>query len=59
MHTMSKFELLAAAQACMIYLIMCVVDYEVENEGSGMELLLTLHVSISGCAQRRWWHRAN
>ena len=45
MHKMDKMELLAAVQACMIYLIMCIVDYSVENEGEGLELLLTLHVS--------------
>ena len=59
MHTMSKFDLLVAAQACMIYLIMCVVDYEAENEGSGIELLLTLHVSIGGYRVTHMAHRAN
>ncbi len=42
---MSIFELLAAVQACMIYLIMCIVDQSRESEEASLELLLALHVS--------------
>lgn len=42
---MSKFELLAAMQACMIYLTMYVIDYSPEDEGNARDLLLALHAS--------------
>ncbi|KAI9743235.1 MAG: hypothetical protein M1818_003081 [Claussenomyces sp. TS43310] len=45
MYQMSKFELLAAMQACMIYLIMYIVDYSPQNEENARELLLSLHAS--------------
>jgi hypothetical protein len=45
MHSMSGFDLLAALQACMIYLIMCIVDQSPEREEDGLELLMALHVS--------------
>ena len=44
MHNMSGFELLAALQACMIYLIMCIVDQSAESETSSLELLMVLRV---------------
>jgi hypothetical protein len=43
---MSKLDLLAAVQACMIYLIMCIVDETSENEKNSPELLLVIHASI-------------
>ena len=49
MQHMSKSGTLAALQACMIYLIMNIVDYSTENEGNGLELLLTLSVSLNPC----------
>jgi hypothetical protein len=42
---MSKFDLLAACQAGMIYLIMCIIDESSENEKNSPELLLALHVN--------------
>jgi hypothetical protein len=42
---MSEFDLLAAVQACMIYLIMCIIDESSENEKNSPELLLTIHAS--------------
>jgi hypothetical protein len=42
---MSKFELLAAVQACMIYLIMAIIDQSSGNEQNSPELLFTLSVS--------------
>jgi hypothetical protein len=50
MSRMCKFELLVAIQACMIYLIMCVIDNSPENEDIGLELLLALNVSFNLCA---------
>lgn len=50
MYLMSKFELLAAMQACMIYLIMYVIDYSPEDEGSAQKLLLALHASTALCS---------
>lgn len=50
MYQMSKFELLAAVQACMIYLIMCIIDQSSENEENSPELLLALHASPSLCS---------
>ena len=44
MHHMNKYEMLAAMQACMIYLIMYIIDYSPEDEGSARELLLVLLV---------------
>lgn len=44
MRQMSKFEVLAATQVCMIYLIMCIVDYSPEDEVNGQELLVALYV---------------
>lgn len=41
---MSKYESLSASQACLMYLIMCVIDYAPENEGNGQDLLRTLWV---------------
>lgn len=46
-HNASKFELLAAMQACMIYLIMYIVDHAPEDEVNGLEILLVLHASLS------------
>jgi hypothetical protein len=40
---MSIFEILAALQACMIYLIMCIVDQSPESEETSLELLIALH----------------
>ena len=42
-HHMSIFELLAAMQACMIYLVMCIVDQSRESEETSLELLMALH----------------
>jgi hypothetical protein len=50
MYHMSKFELLAAMQACMIYLIMYIIDYSPEDEGNARELLLALHASPIFCS---------
>ena len=50
MFYMSKFELVAAMQACMIYLIMYIIDYSPEDEGNARELLLALHASPSFCS---------
>ncbi|MCJ1435440.1 hypothetical protein MMC27_004813 [Xylographa pallens] len=49
MHHMSRYELLAAAQACMIYLIMFLVEYSPELEEDGKELLQSLHASPTSC----------
>ncbi|KIW67837.1 hypothetical protein PV04_07061 [Phialophora macrospora] len=43
MHNMSKFDALLATQACMIYLVMCIIDYSSENERHGQELLRALY----------------
>jgi hypothetical protein len=50
MYQMSKFELLAAVQACKIYLIMYIIDQSSENEENSSELLLALHASPSLCS---------
>jgi hypothetical protein len=50
MYYMSKFELLAAMQACMIYLIMYIIDYSLEDEGNARELLLALNASPFFCS---------
>lgn len=50
LYYMSKFELLAAMQACMIYLIMYIIDYSPGDEENGRELLLALHVSPNFCS---------
>lgn len=47
MYQMSKFELLAAMQACMIYLIVYIIEYSPADEGNARELLLALHASHS------------
>ena len=49
MYNMSKFELLAVMQACMMYLIMYIIDYSSEDEGNARELLLVLLVSPLFC----------
>lgn len=41
---MSVYELVPAVQACMIYLVMCIVDQSPEAESSSIELLMTIHV---------------
>jgi hypothetical protein len=41
---MSKHEALAAVQACMIYLIICIIDHSEENEKHGPALLQALYV---------------
>ena len=41
---MSKFKLLAAMQACMMYLIMYIIDYSSEDEVNARELLLAMLV---------------
>ncbi|MCJ1475116.1 hypothetical protein MMC13_003776 [Lambiella insularis] len=46
MYFMTEFELLAAMQACMIYLIMYIIDYSPEDEGNARDLLLALHASL-------------
>lgn len=46
---MSKFEICAAMQACMIYLIMYIVDYSPADEQNARELLLALHVRLNLC----------
>ncbi|KIV78005.1 hypothetical protein PV11_09773 [Exophiala sideris] len=43
MYQMSQYELLAAAQACMIYLIMCIIDPSPGSEENSPGLLLTIH----------------
>jgi hypothetical protein len=45
MNQMSNAELLAAVQACMIYLIMCIIDPSPEDEANGLELLVALQAS--------------
>ncbi|KAE8451017.1 hypothetical protein EG329_005457 [Mollisiaceae sp. DMI_Dod_QoI] len=40
---LSISELLAALQACMIYLIMCIIDRSPESEETSLELLMALH----------------
>jgi len=42
---MSTYDLKYAIQACMIYLIMCIVDQSPESERIIIELLAVLHVS--------------
>ncbi|KAF2807717.1 uncharacterized protein BDZ99DRAFT_392022 [Mytilinidion resinicola] len=42
-HHMPIFELLAATQACMVYLIMCIVDQSPESEETSLDLLMALH----------------
>ncbi|KAF2495287.1 hypothetical protein BU16DRAFT_385713 [Lophium mytilinum] len=42
-HHMPIFELLAAVQACMVYLIMCIIDQSPESESTSLELLMALH----------------
>ncbi|ETI21809.1 hypothetical protein G647_05878 [Cladophialophora carrionii CBS 160.54] len=44
MHDMSKFDVLLATQACMIYLVMCIIDHSSDNEEHGQELLRALYV---------------
>ena len=44
MHDMSKFELLAAMQACMIYLVMYIINYSYEDEKILQELLRAILV---------------
>lgn len=46
MYNMSKFELLAALQACMIYFIMFIVDYSRDKEANSPELVQALRVSL-------------
>ena len=46
MHHMSQLEILAAIQACMIYLIMCIIDHSFENAEHGNELLQALFASV-------------
>lgn len=53
MYQMSKFELLAAVQACVIYLIMHIIDQPSENGENSPELLLALHASPSLCSWRQ------
>ncbi|EXJ59234.1 hypothetical protein A1O7_06666 [Cladophialophora yegresii CBS 114405] len=43
MHDMSKYDVLLATQACMIYLVMCIIDHSSENEEHGQELLRALY----------------
>ncbi|KAF2122558.1 hypothetical protein BDV96DRAFT_2257 [Lophiotrema nucula] len=43
MYNMSQYELLAAIQACMVYLIMCIVDQSPESEQNSLELLMAIH----------------
>lgn len=50
MYYMSKFELLAAMQACMIYVIMYIIDYSPEDEGNARELHVALHVRPIFCS---------
>jgi hypothetical protein len=45
MHNMSTFDLLAAMQACMIYLVIFIIDYSAGDEENAGELLLALSVS--------------
>lgn len=45
MYNMSKFEILAAMQACMMYLIIYIIDYSSDDEASARELLQVLFVS--------------
>lgn len=47
MYQMSKFELLAAVQACMVYLVMCIIDPSTGKEQHSPELLLALNASTS------------
>jgi hypothetical protein len=47
MPRMSKFELLAVMQDCIVYLVMCIIDHGACNEKNGMDLLLVLNVSPS------------
>lgn len=44
---MSKPELLAASQACMIYLIIFIIDYLPGDEDNARELLSALNVRPS------------
>ena len=46
MHNMSTFDLLAAMQACMIYLVIFIIDYKPGDEENAGELLLALNVSL-------------
>lgn len=46
---MSQFELLAALQACMIYLIIFIIDPSTETDDNGLELVHALHVSSKLC----------
>ena len=46
MYHMSNRELLAAMQACMIYLIMCIIDHSPEDEGHARDLLSALQASL-------------
>lgn len=45
MYQMSQYELLAVVQACMIYLIMCIIDSSPGSEENSPGLLLTIHAS--------------
>lgn len=45
MYNMSKFELLSALQAGMIYLIIFIIDYSPENEENCPEIIQALRVS--------------
>lgn len=53
MQNASKVELFAAMQACMIYLIMYIIDHAPEEEVNGLEILLALHASPTFCSQFR------
>jgi hypothetical protein len=46
-YRMSEYEALAGVQACMMYLIMCIIDYSPENERHGQALLQALYASSS------------
>lgn len=46
MHQMSKYELLSALQACMIYLIMLIIDYSPGDEENARLLLVGVQASF-------------
>jgi hypothetical protein len=53
---MFKVDLLAANQACMIYLIMCIIDPSSGNEQHSQELLLALHVCCDSLVPSNQYH---
>src|ERR1700753_4339940 len=46
-YCVSEYETLAGVQACLMYLIMCIINHAPENERHGQALLQALYASSS------------